>query len=123
MHRMLFRVVVLDLAAESHEAGRTFWATALGAQAADPHDDGRPEYSWLEHPASPHHVLVQRLGSGESRVHIDVETDDMDAEITRLERAGATRVERFERWQVMRDPTGIPFCVIPPQSDDFDGQA
>jgi len=120
MHRILLRVVVLDLAAESHDAGRTFWATALNGRTADPHDEGRPEYSWLENPASVNHVLVQRLDSGGSRVHLDLETDDMDAEVARLECAGATRVERFERWQVMRDPTGMPFCVIPPQSDDFD---
>jgi hypothetical protein len=120
MHRILLRVVVLDLPDETHDVGRAFWATALTGRTADPHDDDRPEYSWLHDPASPNHVLVQRLDSGESRVHLDLETDDMEAEIARLERAGATRVERFERWQVMRDPTGMPFCVIPPQSEDFD---
>jgi hypothetical protein len=117
VHRILLRTIVLDFAPEGHDAGRQFWATALAGTAGKP--DERSEYSWLERPASPAHILLQRLDEGPSRVHLDLESDDMDAEIARLERAGAQRVERFERWQVLRDPIGMYFCVIPPQSPDF----
>ncbi len=56
-------------------------------------------------------VQIQRV-SHESRVHLDIETDDLSAEVTRLEKLGATVVERLERWVVMQAPTGQRFCVV-----------
>ena len=55
---------------------------------------------------------MQRLGEGPARVHVDIHTDDLEAEVNRLERLGALRVERVHRWQVMRDPAGLVFCVV-----------
>jgi hypothetical protein len=46
-------------------------------------------------------------------VHIDIHTDDLAAEVARLERLGAERVQQVHSWQVMRDPPGLLFCVIP----------
>jgi Glyoxalase-like domain len=37
----------------------------------------------------------------------------VDAEVARLERLGARRVQEVETWRVMRDPAGLPFCVLP----------
>jgi hypothetical protein len=54
-----------------------------------------------------------------SRVHIDIETDDLDAEVARLEKLGATRVAFIKRWWVMEAPTGQRFCVVRPQRPDF----
>jgi len=48
----------------------------------------------------------------ESRVHIDIEADDIDAEVARLTGLGATVVERLERWVVMQAPTGQRFCIV-----------
>jgi hypothetical protein len=48
----------------------------------------------------------------ESRVHIDIETDDIPAEVARLEQLGASVVDRLERWVVMRAPSGQRFCVV-----------
>lgn len=48
----------------------------------------------------------------ESRVHIDIEADDIPAEVARLEKLGATIEKRFENWVVMRAPTGQRFCVV-----------
>lgn len=120
MHRVLLRLIVLDLAPDVHDSGRTFWSDALGGRVSD---GAGQEYSWIADGASPAHLLVQRLEDGPSRVHLDLETDDMDAEISRLERLGAERVQRFERWQVMRDPAGMLFCVVPARSEGFDEQA
>ena len=58
-------------------------------------------------------LLLQRLGEGPARVHVDIHTDDLAAETYRLERLGAERVQRVHRWQVMRDPAGLLFCVVP----------
>jgi Glyoxalase-like domain len=58
-------------------------------------------------------LLVQRLDQGPARVHIDIHTDDLPAETARLEELGAERVQQVHSWQVMRDPAGMLFCVIP----------
>jgi hypothetical protein len=120
MHRVLLRLIVLDLAPGVHDSARTFWADTVGGRVTD---GSSPEFSWIGGGASAAHLLVQRLEDGSSRLHFDLETDDIDAEVTRLERFGAERVERFEHWQVMRDPAGMLFCVVPAHSDGFEEQA
>ena len=56
---------------------------------------------------------MQRLESGAPRVHLDIHADDVDAEVARLERLGAERVQKVQAWWVMRDPAGLLFCVLP----------
>lgn len=63
-------------------------------------------------------VVVQKV-THESRVHLDVETDDIEAEVARLEKLGAKRVGDVKRWVVMEAPTGQRFCVVRPQRSDF----
>jgi uncharacterized protein len=67
-------------------------------------------------------VLVQSV-SHPSRVHIDIETDDQLAEVARLEKLGARRVQHVKRWWVMEAPTGQRFCVVNPQRADFESEA
>ena len=50
-------------------------------------------------------VQIQRVDH-ESCVHIDIETDDIPAEVARLEKLGATVNKQLERWVVMRAPSG-----------------
>jgi len=47
-----------------------------------------------------------------SRIHLDIETDDQEAEVKRLEALGARRVGRVKTWWVLEAPTGQRFCVI-----------
>jgi len=56
-------------------------------------------------------VEVQRVGHP-SRVHLDIESDDIDAEAERLEKLGARRVGFVKRWWVMEAPTGRRFCIV-----------
>jgi len=42
-------------------------------------------------------VEIQRVDH-ESRVHIDIETDDIVAEVARLTKLGAKVANRLERW-------------------------
>ena len=67
-------------------------------------------------------VQIQRVDH-ESRVHIDIETDDIPAEVVRLEKLGATIDKRMERWVVMRAPTGQRFCVVRVQRAGFEKNA
>ena len=63
-------------------------------------------------------IQLQRV-EHESRVHIDIETDDIAAEVERLAKLGAIIDPRMERWVVMRAPTGQRFCVVRAQRDGF----
>lgn len=119
MHRSRLTAIAIDVPAGSVAATTDFWAGALGRRVT-PSQDGT--YRNLGRVAGLD-VFVQRLGEGDARVHLDVETDDVDAEVARLESLGATRVEPVSGWWVMRDPGGLPFCVVPPQTDDFPGDA
>jgi len=58
-----------------------------------------------------------------SRIHIDIETDNVEAEGQRLEQLGARREARIETWGVMEDPCGHLFCIVPQSSRDFLAQA
>lgn len=55
----------------------------------------------------------------DGRVHIDIETDDIPAEVARLEQLGARVAERLERWTVMQAPTGQRFCIVRAQRPGF----
>ncbi len=115
MHRILMRTVVLDFPTDVHDAGRDFWQVVLSAGLR--RGTRHPEYHALEHPAALGRVLVQNLNEGASRIHLDVESDDPDAEVGRLVAAGAQIVERIDDWTVLRDPGGLLFCVIPAHPD------
>ena len=118
-HRSRVAQVCLDIPSAIYEAELAFWTEATGWT---PERARRPEYDRLRPPASsPLRQLVQRLDeddAGEStRVHLDIGTDDIDAEAARVESLGARRVRRIDRWVVFADPAGLPFCVTPQPPD------
>lgn len=102
---------VIDVPAADHQKELAFWQSVSGL----PLKQGTrfPEYHGAELPGQQFGLLVQRLGEGPARVHLDVHTDDLAAEVARLERLGAERVAMVGPWWVMRDPAGMPFCVVP----------
>ena len=57
------------------------------------------------------HIEVQKVAHP-SRVHLDIEADDVDAEAGRLEALGAKKIAFVKRWWVMEAPTGQRFCVV-----------
>ena len=118
MHRSRIDGILIDCNVDDIEAAAHFWAEALG-RAVDPRHPGtRGNYVMLETPPDEISVQIQRVDH-ESRVHLDIETDDIPAEVARLEKLGATIDTRMERWVVMRAPTGQRFCVVRAQRDGF----
>lgn len=68
------------------------------------------------------HIEVQAV-SHASRVHLDIESNDIEAEVHRLEKLGAKRIAAVRTWVVMEAPTGQRFCVVPANSPEFEGKA
>ena len=106
----LFKIVI-DVPPADHDRELAFWSAAVGQPLT--RFDAHPEY----HGAALHGpgvgLLIQRLGDGAGRIHLDIHTDDLAAEIARLESLGAERVQQVHAWWILRDPAGMLFCVIP----------
>lgn len=109
MHRSRLTGALVDVPADAFETVTAFWSGALGRPAEI--DDDDPDYASLGRPVAGFEVMVQRVGA-EARVHLDIETDDVEAEAERLVALGAERVEKIETWWVLRDPAGLLFCVV-----------
>ena len=122
MHKSRLATIVIDC--ETADVGRAadFWSQALGYPARALDDPQSANYRQLESPPGEPTILVQAV-SHPSRVHLDIETDDIDAEVARLEQLGARRVAYVKRWWVMEAPTGQRFCVVRPQRPDFEAAA
>ena len=117
MHRIMLREVVIDAPTTHIDSVVTFWSTAL---AATPHPVPDEPYVSLQDGAALPHVATQDIGDDPTpRFHLDIETDDLEAEIARLEGLGATVRTRFDDYVVMVDPVGLLFCLLPPASDEF----
>ena len=121
MHRILLRTVVIDAPDDTHDRERDFWTIALAAQAR--RGTRFPEYHVLERAAAAGPVMIQNVGSAAARVHLDIESSDVAAEVERLIAAGAHEVERHDDWVVLRDPAGLLFCVVPGDGAEFEARS
>jgi predicted enzyme related to lactoylglutathione lyase len=86
----------------------SFWEAALGWRRTYGAEDGMvPDLLFLG---------VPQDKAGKNRLHLDLRPDDQGAEVARLERLGARRVDIGQgpdaSWVVMADPAGNEFCVL-----------
>jgi predicted enzyme related to lactoylglutathione lyase len=121
MHKSRLAGFIIDCETTELEAAARFWGAALGLTVREttPAD---PLYRALETSGDEVHIEVQQVAH-ESRVHLDIETDDVEAEVHRLEALGARRLGTVRSWCVMQAPTGQRFCVVRPQRADFAARA
>lgn len=118
-HRSRIGVIVIDCQTDDLESACAFWRAALGVSGrVDP--DGK--YAVLADRQGYPKVLLQSVDHA-PRIHLDIETDDQEAERIRLEALGAREVARAGSWIVMEAPTGHRFCLVDPQGADFPGDA
>jgi hypothetical protein len=110
MHRSRLCGIVIDCEGGEVEAAAAFWSAALGRPARPPEGS----YASLETRPGEILVVVQKVDHP-SRVHLDIEADDVEAEVKRLEALGARRVRHVQTWWVLEAPTGQRFCVVRPQ--------
>ena len=88
-----------------------FWGRALRMEVQRlPAEEG-DKYMRLVDPDGRLHIEVQKV-EHPSRVHLDIESDDVEAEAVRLESLGAKRVAKIHTWWVMEAPTGQRFCIV-----------
>lgn len=114
MHRSKLVAIGIDCEGGDLTAAGRFWGQALGRAAPAGPDADSPGYLTLGTGKEELIAFCQRVDHP-SRVHLDIETDDVEAEVRRLEKLGATRVRQVRTWWVMEAPTGHRFCVVVPQ--------
>jgi hypothetical protein len=115
MHRSRIGIVLVDHPEEQYDAGLAFWA---GVQGVDPEPEGDGPYAAVGRIGSVH-VEVQRTGSGTpARVHFDIESDDVAAEVARVTALGASVLDERDGYTILQDPGGLVFCVVPVQTGE-----
>jgi len=113
MHRSRLSTFVIDCKVDDIDAAAAFWSQALGRDLLPPDPDD-PAYRQLASTDDEPMVMVQQV-SHDSRIHLDIESSDLDAEVARLEALGARRIKFVKRWWLMQAPTGQVFCVLKEQ--------
>lgn len=122
MHRSRLAGLIIDCKTGNLDAAAEFWGSALGAPPARSANLANDPYVDLQAPDRDVYLSVQAVDH-ESRVHIDIESDDIEAEVARLVKLGATRLADIKDWVVMLSPTGQQFCVVPVVRGGFDENA
>ena len=118
-HRSRLAGFIIDCQTDDLDAAADFWSRALGATIADRDaGDDTAQYQMFGNTPGDLHIEVQRV-QHPSRVHLDIEADDVDAEAARLEALGARKVGFVKRWWVMEAPTGQRFCIVPAFRENF----
>jgi hypothetical protein len=122
VHRSRVSVVLIDVPRAEAPAAAAFWSEALGVPARPV--PGEEQFTSLPGALSGLDLAIQAI-DGSARYHIDIETDDLDAETARLIALGAAEVDRWLDCRILRAPGGHLLCVIPQHSDPalFDREA
>ena len=121
---MSLRIQCITVDAHDPRALAEFWAEVLGWTLGE---DGDDIGWWIEREAgelktigSPD-ILFLRVPDSKiikNRLHLDLRPDNQDAEVARLEKLGAKRIEIGQStdsdttWIVMSDPEGNEFCIL-----------
>jgi predicted enzyme related to lactoylglutathione lyase len=122
MHKSKLAGFIIDCQTDDLTGAANFWGGALGLGIHElPGAEGEL-YRRLGSGGTGMHIEVQKVGHP-SRVHLDIESNDIEAEVQRLEKLGAKRVQAVHTWVVMEAPTGHRFCVVRAASDDFEARA
>jgi len=110
-------LTITNIVFDCHDPARlaVFWAAALN-YATNTND---PDHAWAYNPdRTKPYLLFNKVPESKivkNRVHIDLDTDDVEAEIARLETLGARKLQFINEgerpWWIMADPEGNEFCV------------
>lgn len=118
MHKSQLAGLIIDCEGGDLDEAAAFWGQALGYGPEVLTGPDEDNYRGLDTGPNGLHIELQRVDHP-SRVHLDIETDDIEAEVKRLEALGAKRVGQIKNWWVMEAPTGHRFCVVRVQRKNF----
>jgi hypothetical protein len=114
MHRSRLYGLFVDTPAPEAPAAAAFWSAALGVPAVpEPHEE---QFIMLRKALPALTMGVQAVDDA-PRYHVDIETDDHEAEAARLTALGAVEINRWLDCHIMRAPGGHLLCVVPVHSD------
>jgi len=117
MHRSRVFALLVDAPEGQATEAADFWSAALGAPARPA--PGEPQFTRLEGAIPGLATIVQAVDDA-PRYHLDIETDDVEAETARLVALGAVQVAQWLECRVLRAPGGHLVCVVPVHSEaDF----
>ncbi len=122
MHKSRLGALVVDCQSEKIFEYAEFWGAVLGSEPESQEGQIDERYVRLIGAPSEAQVILQKV-EHPSRVHFDIETNDIEAEVNRLQSLGAEIVERMEKWVIMEAPSKHRFCVIGPIRPDFEDKA
>ena len=122
MHKSKLSGFIIDCRTDDLEAAAGFWSRALGMPIHELKGSENDSYRGLTDAQHGLDIEVQKVDHP-SRVHLDIETNDIAAEVLRLEALGAKKVQQVHGWWVMEAPTGQRFCVVRAKKADFERQA
>ena len=105
MHRSQLAGFIIDCKTEDLRAAATFWGAALGMKLKGLDGEEGEHYVRLEDPAHGLTIEVQKVRH-ESRVHLDIETDDVEAEVERMRRGVEIRLFLVHPRQLPATPRG-----------------
>jgi hypothetical protein len=117
VHRSRLSTLLVDVPAHKRDSSAAFWSAALGVPAVSQLNE--PEFTELTE-AIPGLVTAVQAIDGQARYHVDIETDDVDAEVDRLVTLGAAHHSSWQGCRTLRAPGGHLLCVIPLHSDPDD---
>ena len=122
MHKSRLAGFIIDCDTDDLGAAADFWSKAFGVPPKARSSVADSNYVTLDMPPDDPHIEVQKVNHP-SRVHLDIESDDVEGEVRRLEALGAKRIGTVRDWCVMEAPTGQRFCVVPAESALFEARA
>jgi Glyoxalase-like domain len=108
--RLRLSGALVDVPQADHDSAVAFWAGALGKPPIV--TEKFPDYAQFDEVTPGLYFMVQAAGDDTRRIHLDFESEDVEADVKRLTDLGAAEVERHHHWVVMRDPVGVTFCVV-----------
>ena len=122
MHKSRLGTFIIDCESTDLDRDAKFWSDALGYDIVRRYEPGDERYRMLANEDDQPKLLLQQVDH-ESRIHLDIETDDIEAEADRLEGLGAKRLQHINGWWGMEAPSGHRFCIVKPQRKDFEERA
>ncbi|GAA3922719.1 VOC family protein [Actinoplanes auranticolor] len=114
MHRSRLYGLFVDTPTTEAPAAAAFWSSALGVPAVP---EPNEEQFIMLRTALPALTMGVQAVDDAPRYHVDIETDDHEAEAARLTALGAVEINRWLDCHIMRAPGGHLLCVVPVHSD------